>query len=1078
MAAFFVAVLSVGLGYTLFKVLSGPVAVPYLAQWASDRIQGQTLGVSIGQATLDLLGEQGAELILRDTVVLVHGRTSARAILPETTVGFNAWALFIGQLEVTRVSFSRPSATISLAPGSDPLPRVQNRVVAMDKFSVLAAEELKRWHLQKASIENGRVTLKAQEETFVAEGIDADAEVLDDLSFAVSTRILGQSGEWSWNLKRSITPETGERQLSVDVSDASLRDLMPARSFSNDDKLANTRLFVNAAADLSATGEFVDAKMTLRTTPIFIRTAPDNSVTIDEVHLNLGLERDNPEIQVGRSFIRRQNTRAVFGGGVQPPVTDGEPWTYALGSREVVIAPSDVNYPPLVFPNVQIAGSLEVDNSLFVVNQARAVGLEADINFAGSLYYGKLGPSLALSAFSPSLSFGELLQVWPSITAPKTRNWLLRHLGLGRVDNIFLDVALGPEAFDGNRETPAFSGDDITGSFEVIDGSVKPLLSMPLLRDVSGSGKIENERFEILGNNAHFQMQDGNIVQVPELQFNIKELAKPGDKSAELSMRLTGRMDDIAVLADAEPVNALDAFQLVPADLSGMADVKLEAGFPLSAHLKRSDAEWRAILDLKNFSSKVKISGQTIENADLVVHADKNQTLISGEGKLNGFQSRIELSTTRDGEAKEDRQGVSFIANAKDLKEFGVDLTRYITGAIGVTFEGNNGIQIYELDLKDAEIRLPEVGWRKSSGVWGTARFRLSKTDKVSIVQNFSFLSEGVEVRGNVKLDENGRLLLADFSEFNLRPNDKAKLSVRPMSRGGYKVVLAAAQADGRAFLDGLFANKSGRASQLSSNQRLELDLRFQRLTGFGGLQASNVQINGLIQGNTIADMTVSGATSRNGTFSFVIGGNDAGQFARGHFNNTGEVLRLLDLFPRMRGGRGQLHIRVPEKGNWVGRLTVTDFSITEDPAIKALKDVQPTTSARSKPEDKVFSATVDSGDASFQKMALNFVRRGELVIIENGTLKGAIIGGTFSGTANLAQQALDMSGTFVPVYALNNLFAKIPVVGLILGGGSSDEGLFGVTYRLTGNFNNPKFEVNPVSAIAPGVFRRIFEFK
>ena len=68
------------------------------------------------------------------------------------------------------------------------------------------------------------------------------------------------------------------------------------------------------------------------------------------------------------------------------------------------------------------------------------------------------------------------------------------------------------------------------------------------------------------------------------------------------------------------------------------------------------------------------------------------------------------------------------------------------------------------------------------------------------------------------------------------------------------------------------------------------------------------------------------------------------------------------------------------------------------------------------------------------------------------------------------------MSGTFVPMYGLNNMFGQIPIVGLIIGGGS-DEGLIGVTYALVGTPGQPVLRVNPISAMAPGVFRKIFEF-
>jgi len=91
--------------------------------------------------------------------------------------------------------------------------------------------------------------------------------------------------------------------------------------------------------------------------------------------------------------------------------------------------------------------------------------------------------------------------------------------------------------------------------------------------------------------------------------------------------------------------------------------------------------------------------------------------------------------------------------------------------------------------------------------------------------------------------------------------------------------------------------------------------------------------------------------------------------------------------------------------------------------------------------------------------------------------LQGNVLGGTVAGTVNLAEQTLSLSGTFVPIYALNNFFAKIPILGFALGG-NSGEGLIGVTYRLSGSLSDPVLTVNPVSAIAPGIFRKMFEFQ
>ncbi len=62
-------------------------------------------------------------------------------------------------------------------------------------------------------------------------------------------------------------------------------------------------------------------------------------------------------------------------------------------------------------------------------------------------------------------------------------------------------------------------------------------------------------------------------------------------------------------------------------------------------------------------------------------------------------------------------------------------------------------------------------------------------------------------------------------------------------------------------------------------------------------------------------------------------------------------------------------------------------------------------------------------------------------------------------------------SGTFVPLYGLNNMFGQIPILGPFLGG--SKEGLLGITYDAVGPPSAPRITVNPVSAIAPGLLRK-----
>jgi hypothetical protein len=116
----------------------------------------------------------------------------------------------------------------------------------------------------------------------------------------------------------------------------------------------------------------------------------------------------------------------------------------------------------------------------------------------------------------------------------------------------------------------------------------------------------------------------------------------------------------------------------------------------------------------------------------------------------------------------------------------------------------------------------------------------------------------------------------------------------------------------------------------------------------------------------------------------------------------------------------------------------------------------------------------IDTSAIAFNKLQVRFQRDGSRLALSEGTMNGEAIGLTVEGALDYVHDSVDMKGTFVPIYALNNMFARIPVVGLILGGGLN-EGLIGVNYRISGLASAPTLSINPLSAIAPGIFRQIF---
>jgi hypothetical protein len=151
------------------------------------------------------------------------------------------------------------------------------------------------------------------------------------------------------------------------------------------------------------------------------------------------------------------------------------------------------------------------------------------------------------------------------------------------------------------------------------------------------------------------------------------------------------------------------------------------------------------------------------------------------------------------------------------------------------------------------------------------------------------------------------------------------------------------------------------------------------------------------------------------------------------------------------------------------GQVSVRDFILHDEPAIRRL-----VSEGVPRREEESGAIRIDPTAAKFTKLQAGFVRTGGRLEIRDGLMYSPQIGTKLDGWLDFARNRVDMTGTFVPAYGVNNLFSQIPLFGPILGG-DSHEGLFAVNFRISGPASAPILNINPFSAIAPGFLRKIF---
>jgi hypothetical protein len=117
-----------------------------------------------------------------------------------------------------------------------------------------------------------------------------------------------------------------------------------------------------------------------------------------------------------------------------------------------------------------------------------------------------------------------------------------------------------------------------------------------------------------------------------------------------------------------------------------------------------------------------------------------------------------------------------------------------------------------------------------------------------------------------------------------------------------------------------------------------------------------------------------------------------------------------------------------------------------------------------------------DQGIA-IDKVEVPFWSKNRVISVHDAIATGPTLGATADGYIDRPQNVVALKGSLVPVVGINfnKVLGAIPLVGDILVS-KKGEGIFGVTYSVKGNADQPSVTVNPLAMLTPGIFRRIFQ--
>lgn len=777
------------------------------------------------------------------------------------------------------------------------------------------------------------------------------------------------------------------------------------------------------------------------------------------------VEVDHARVTSGASVIE------VNGAiGPVPEETGADPeYRFEFVSDGSTLAQSDVPGAPMPFVS-RVAGRFAADLDVLNVDEIALRTRSGEVSGQARLTREEgLSPGVMLALQAHGISIDEAVRLWPWFSARGAREWVIGNMTGGRIATGRIDLDVPPGRI-GNGVP--FGPDDITGRFELEEGAFAIAGTMPPMHQAHGTITFAGRNVDIELASGRVTMEGHGDVLASDGTMTIRpEQDEP--LVAELEISVEGPAAAVMALAEQEPIDVDDHLDIASDEVSGTVSGRVSTEVPLEKGIPFEGLAWRVALDYSDLALAEPFEGQQVTDAEGTIVVDPEKAVIDADARLNGAPAELALvEPLGEGDIERSRNiSVTLDDEARNAIAPGLDPIISGTAAVKLEEMAEEGRTI-SADLSSSTVSLPWIGWSKGAGVPAEASFAMAFADDTTHLNDFSLTGETFRMNGEIALDD-GELQRASFDQVRLNRSDDFSVDLSRQG-GGYAIRIRGKSVDVRSVIK-LMSTDSEGAARTVEGTPITLDLEVDAMTGFHGEVLRDVTMSYAGTGTVIDRLDFSATTSSGRPVTFTDGRQDGRRSIRMQSADAGAVLRFLDIYERMDGGQIALSLASVDGGPLRGHVDARDFVLVNEPRLSSLVSSPPPGNGQSL--NQAVRGDLDASRVAFSRGYTALEKGDGYLKLDNGILRGPQVGASFQGTLYDPAGNMSMTGTFMPAYGLNRIFGEIPIIGQILGNGN-ERALIGITFKLSGDAGDPQLQVNPLSAIAPGIFRSVFEFR
>lgn len=801
---------------------------------------------------------------------------------------------------------------------------------------------------------------------------------------------------------------------------------------------------------------------------------PGTTLDVASGHVSASLDAAAGELDLRRLEIDSERLRLSAAGRFFEFSDYDNAWPtraryeIALGEGGIVLP--DLLPGPVDWSRAGIAGRLDTSALEIGIDEAEAELLDIIARFSGRLGLDDTAegrrPAIRLQGgIEGIVRKNAVMALWPVDFALGGRDWVEANVLAGEARNLRADIDIPAEAFLAGM----LDDDDLSVTFDFSNATARYISTMTPLTGLSGSAQLRGNSLSLTGRSGRIDALQIDVVTVEIPRFN------PRGVPARFGGEGRGPLAGLVALLDQPPLGLASDYGFDPQTLEGEGTVRFEITRPMLRDVPYEDIGFDVSGRFTGAAGPSGFGEVRFTEGDMTFQADSAGLEAAGDVRIGRSMARLEWRERFGLPEGEYGTRVRIVSNAdtRDLDLAGIPARGIIDGEIGLdaTLIGNGfdfARYVVMGDLTGAALVLPEDLWTKPRGMPAALEMIAERSPSGGIeISRLAVLGDDVDIRGQASLAPDGLLLRAVFDQLVVAGrSDLSVTADRPDGSDGPLDIR----------ISGRFLDASDLISNLMSGSFFSGDGAgaVSLIADIETVQAGRVRYGavGLAMEADEAGLqrlNLQAALPRGGV-SLAVSPQPGGmRLLTAQSADAGAVLTTLGGFGTITGGTMELQGVLPPAGTpggVQGQLVASGFRLEQMPLLARILAAGSLEGLGS-----LFSGQ----GIDFERLEVDYAFADGLLEMREGRVAGPSLGLTWTGVVDTSGERLNLSGTILPSYGLNSLLGNLPVVGELLTS-RRGEGIVGVTFAAEGQFNATRVTANPLSALAPGVFRRMFE--